>query len=166
MGHLSNSILISATPQQVWAILSDVTRLPEWSFKEGRFPYPVEGRYGSDQTEGEGTLWVGIATDAQQATQKVTVWEPPYKLAYEQQATENAPLQLSQTSTFSLQPAGDQTELTWSVDWEIGGGFSLNRLLLWFTGNSAFEEMMTGSLENLKTLIEAELSPTGPDEND
>ena len=166
MGQLSNSILISATAQQVWAILSDVTRLPEWSYKEGRFPYPVEGRYGSDQTEGEGTLWVGIATDGQQATQKVTVWEPHHKLAFEQQATENAPLQLSQTSTFSLEPAGDQTEVTWSVDWEIGGGFSLNRLLLWFTGNSAFEEMMTGSLDNLKTLIEAELSPTEPQEND
>jgi uncharacterized protein YndB with AHSA1/START domain len=164
MGHLTNSILISAPPQQIWAILSDVTRLPEWSYKEGRFPYPVEGRYGSEQTEGEGTLWVGIATDGQQATQKITVWEPPHKLAYEQQSSENAPLQISQTSTFSLEPTGDQTQITWSVDWELGGGFSLNRLLLWFTGSSAFEAMIAGSLENLKTLVEAEFPPADPGE--
>lgn len=162
--HVSYSIPINAPPEQVWAVLSDVTRLPEWAYRAGRLPYPVEARYGSDQTEGEGTLWVGIATDGQQATQKITIWEPPHQLAYEQQSSEDAPLQLSQTSTFSLEAAGDQTQITWSVDWELAGSFSLNRLLLWFTGNSVFEEMIAGSLENLKTLIEADEPPVEPSE--
>jgi len=158
MGHVSYSEQISAPVEAVWAILGNVTRLPDWAYKEGRFPYPVEGKYGSSQTEGVGTIWVGVAADGQVATQQVTAWEPPTKLAYELQATENAPMKMSQTSTFELQAVDGGTQVTWTVDWQLGGGFSLNKLLIWFTGNGAFEEMMAGSLENLKRLVEAEKS--------
>ncbi|MCG3211370.1 MAG: hypothetical protein FOGNACKC_05014 [Anaerolineae bacterium] len=154
MGHVTYSIEIAAPAEAVWAVLSNVTRLPDWSYKEGRFPYPVEGKYGSDQSEGVGTIWVGKAADGQVATQKITAWEPPAKLAYELQATENAPMQMAQTSTFELEAANDATKITWTVDWELGGGFSLNKILIWFTGNGTFEEMMAGSLENLKRLVE------------
>jgi len=80
MGQISHSKQIEASPEQVWAVLTDVTRLPEWAYKEGRFPYPVEGRYGSDQHEGPGAIWIGVAADGQIATQKITVWEPPKKI--------------------------------------------------------------------------------------
>lgn len=154
MGHVTYSQEIKATPEQVWAVLADVTRLPDWAYKEGRFPYPVEGKYGSDQTEGPGAIWVGVAADGQIATQKITAWEPAKNLGYELQATENAPLQMAQSNTFILEPAGDATTVTWVVDWELTGGFSLNKLLIRFTANGAFEEMMAGSLENLKQLVE------------
>ncbi|NJN94049.1 MAG: hypothetical protein HC875_08110, partial [Anaerolineales bacterium] len=45
---------IKATPEQVWTVLTNVTRMPEWAFTEGRYPYPVEGRYGSEQHQGPG----------------------------------------------------------------------------------------------------------------
>lgn len=155
MGHISYSAQIKATPEQIWAIISDVTRLPEWSYKGGRFPYLVEGRYGNDQREGVGALWIGLATDGQVATQKITAWEPAQKLVYELQAMEHAPLQMSQKNTLELEPiAPDLTKVTWSADWKLTGGFSLNSLLIWFTGNSAFEEMIAGSLDNLKELAE------------
>ena len=147
---------MKATPEQVWAILADVTRLPDWAYKEGRFPYPVEGKYGSDQQAGPGTLWIGVAADGQTATQKITAWEPPKKLSYELQETENAPLQMAQSSTFTLEPSGDNTKVTWVVDWELTGGFSFSSLLVRFTANGAFEEMMAGSLENLKHILENE----------
>ena len=156
MGHVSYSEEINATPEQIWPIISDATRLPEWAYDDGRYPYPVEGQYGSDQQEGVGTIWVGISADGQTATQKITTWEPNHKLVYELAEMENAPMEMSQVNTFELIPTGTGTEVTWSVDWSIESGFSLNKLLVRFTGDGAFEEMIAGSLENLKTLVEKE----------
>lgn len=159
MGHVSYSETIAATPQQVWAVLTNVTRMPEWAYTEGRFPYPVEGKYGSDQTEGVDTLWVGVSSDGQTATQKITAWEAPAKLVNELQSVENAPLEMTQVNTFTLEAEDEQTRVTWAVDWELTGGFSLSKLLMRFTGNGAFEEMIAGSLENLKKLIERTAPP-------
>jgi uncharacterized protein YndB with AHSA1/START domain len=156
MGQVSISEFINATPEQVWAVLADVTRMPDWAYTEGRFPYPTEGKYGSDQSEGVGTLWVGVSSDGQSATQKITVWDPPAKLVNQLQASENAPLEMTQTNTFELTTSEGQTEVTWTVDWELTGGFSLSKLLMRLTGNGSFEEMIAGSLENLKALIEKE----------
>jgi uncharacterized protein YndB with AHSA1/START domain len=147
---------IKATPEQVWAVLTNPTRLPDWAFTEGRFPYPVEGRYGSEQREGPGTLWVGVSGDGQTATQQITVWEPPHKLVYELQQVENAALQMTQTNIFDLEPSGEGTKIVWTVDWKLIGGWSLNALLIRLTGNGVFEEMIAGSLENLKKIVETE----------
>lgn len=163
MGHVSYVQQINAAPEQIWAIISDVTRLPDWAYKEGRFPYPIEGKHGSDQKEGVGAIWVGVAVDGQIAKQKITAWEPGKKLVYELQEIEHAPLQMSQTNTLELEATGDSTSVIWSVDWQLTGGFSLNSLLLRFTGNGAFEEMIAGSLENLKELVEQEINQTKPD---
>jgi uncharacterized protein YndB with AHSA1/START domain len=147
---------IEASPETIWRVLADATRLPDWAFTEGRFPYPVEGKYGSDQTEGVGAIWIGVAADGQIATQEVTTWQPASTLTLELQETANAPLQMAQTNNFSLEPVDDNTRVTWTVDWELTGGFSISSLLLRFTANGAFEEMIAGSLENLKVLVENE----------
>jgi carbon monoxide dehydrogenase subunit G len=156
MSHVSYSEEIKATPEQIWAILSNPTRLPDWAYAEGRFPYPVEGQYGSDQQEGVGTIWIGKSADGQIARQKVTAWEPPHKLTYELEETENAPQQMAQTNTITLEPAGAATRVTWAVEWKLTGGFSLNSILTRLTGNGAFEEMIAGSLEKLKEVAERE----------
>jgi uncharacterized protein YndB with AHSA1/START domain len=160
MGRVNCSEFIEARPEQVWVVLTDVIRLPEWAYQEGRFPHLVEGKYGSEQKEGVGTTWIGISADGQTATQKVTAWDAPHKFSYELLAMEDAPLQMSQTNTFELQPEGEGTQLTWSVDWQLPRRFSLGALLLRFSAGSAFEEMMAGSLENLKQLIETATGDT------
>lgn len=156
MSQVSYAEEIKAMPEQVWAVLADVTRMPEWAFTEGRFPYPVEGRYGSEQREGPGTLWVGVSGDGQTATQKIVVWEPPHKLVYELQQIENAALKMAQTNTFDLERTSSGTHITWTVEWKLIGGWSLNAIIIRLTGNGVFEEMIAGSLENLKRVVESE----------
>jgi uncharacterized protein YndB with AHSA1/START domain len=146
---------INASPEQVWAVLSDVTRLPDWAYKERGQNYPLEGKYGGEQHSGVGTLWVGTSADGQTATQKVTVWEPPTRLVLELQTIENSVQPMSQVSTFELEEANGATVVTWTVDWQLTGGFSLSKILIWFTGGGTFEEMMAGSLENLKQMFQA-----------
>jgi uncharacterized protein YndB with AHSA1/START domain len=166
MNSVNYSEQINATPAQVWAVLSNATRLPDWTYTEGRFPYPVEGKYGSEQTEGPGTIWIGVSSDGQTATQKITDWEPGKKLVYELQETENAPQEMTQTNIFDLETVDDQTKVTWTLNWELTGGFSLGKLLFRLTGNGAFEEMMAGSLENLKVLVEEETAQTDSSESE
>jgi uncharacterized protein YndB with AHSA1/START domain len=156
MGRVSYAEEIKATPERVWSILADPTRLPDWAFTEGRFPYPVEGRFGSEQREGIGTIWVGVSGDGQIATQKVTVWEPAYRLGYELQQMEHAALQMAQSNNFELEPTDNGTRVTWTVDWKLTGGWSLNAIIIRLTGNGVFEEMIAGSLENLKKVVEGE----------
>jgi uncharacterized protein YndB with AHSA1/START domain len=164
MNSVTYSEQINATPEQVWTVLSNATRLPDWTYTEGRFPYPVEGKYGSEQTEGPGTIWIGVSSDGQTATQKITDWEPGKKLVYELQETENAPQEMTQTNIFDLETVDDQTKVTWTLNWELTGGFSLGKLLFRLTGNGAFEEMIAGSLENLKVLVEEETAqPDSPE---
>jgi len=73
---------------------------------------------------------------------------------------EHAPLQMAQTNTFELEAVDESTKVTWTVDWELTGGFSLTKLLLRFSAGGAFEEMIAGSLENLKMLVEKEVAAT------
>lgn len=157
MGKVSYSEEIQATPEQIWTVLSDVTRLPDWAYTEGRFPHLVEGQYGSEQHEGIGAIWIGTSTDGQTARQKITAWEPPHKLAYELDHMENAAVNMLQANTFELEPLANGTRITWTVDWKLTG-FSLNSVLLRLTGSGAFEEMMAGSLEQLKRLVEQEVT--------
>lgn len=154
MGQVSYSQTIKATPEQLWAIISDVTRLPDWAYRDGQFPYPVEGKYGSDQQEGVGTIWIGVSADQQEATQKITAWDPPKKLVYELQEAKNAPLLMTQINRYELEPTSDGTQISWTVDWELTGDFSFAKLLARFTVGGSFEEMIVGSLENLQTLVE------------
>jgi carbon monoxide dehydrogenase subunit G len=162
MGRVSYTEQIQATPEQVWAVLADVTRLPEWAYTEGRFPHLVEGKYGSDQQEGVGVIWIGVSADGQTARQQITAWEPARKLVYELQEMGNAAIRMNQVNTFELEPGGTQTRVTWTVDWQLKGGFSLNSLLLRLTAGGAFEEMIAGSLENLKQLVETEAAAPAP----
>ncbi len=155
MGQVTYSETINASPEQVWAVLADVTRLPDWAYKERGQNYPIKGSYGSEQRSGVGTIWVGTSADGQTAIQKVTGWDPPARLSFELQAMENSVQPMSQVSTFELQESNGATVVTWTVDWQLTGGFSLSKILIWFTGNGTFEEMMAGSLENLKRMFEA-----------
>lgn len=151
---------INASPEQIWAVITDVTRLPDWAYRDGRVPYPVEGRYGTEQTEGVGTVWIGVTSNGGLATQKVTVWEPYHTLASELQRSEQAELPLAQINTLFLEPLENRTRVTWRMDWDVDSTFSLTGVMLLFAGNGIFEEMVVGSLGNLKRLIESELSET------
>jgi len=155
MGQVIYSHEMKATPDKIWAIISDVTRLPDWAYTEGRFPYPTKGEYGGEQHAGVGTLWVGTSADGQKATQKITVWEVNKLLAYELQAAENAPLAMTQSNSFTLEPTAQGTKITWQVDWALTGGWSLNSIMMRFTANGSFEEIMEGSLAKLKHVAES-----------
>lgn len=61
---------------------------------------------------------------------------------------------MSQLNTFELQATDSGTRVTWTVDWKLTGGWSLNAILIRLTGNGVFEEMIAGSLENLKKVVE------------
>ena len=145
---------INAKPEQIWPLIADVTQHPEWAYREGRFPYLVESYCDGEPIKGLGANWVDKASDGQIVRCKIVVWEPETTLVYERQRARDAPMKIAQRHMFALEPTGDKTIVLWSVVWEPADYSWLGRRLLYFTGRDAFEEVMAGSLENLKELVE------------
>lgn len=99
---ISASVEVEASPNQVWEVVSDVTRMPEWS-PELRRLYVV----GSTRA-GVGTRLVGInrrGLAVWPTTSKVVRYEPQRAVAWRTRES-------GATWTYELTPAGTGTRLS------------------------------------------------------
>jgi hemerythrin-like domain-containing protein len=102
-----NTVDVEATPEQVWAVLSDVRRVPAWSHECRQVTWlddVTEGRVGA---RFKGTNRSGFARWQRPCT--ITGWEPGRRLTFETRG----PLGMDATEwTFELEPHGTGTRLT------------------------------------------------------
>jgi uncharacterized protein YndB with AHSA1/START domain len=144
---ISASVEISAEPARVWAVVSDVTRMPEWS-PELRRLYPIGGRRPR-----VGMTMVGInrrGFAAWPTTSTVVRLEQERAVAWKTR-------QSGATWTYELEPTGGGTRLTGRRDL---AAFSLGtRLFAPVIGGAAGhdEELAAGirsTLERIKAAVE------------
>jgi len=99
---ITASVEISAEPDRVWSVVSDVTRMPEWS-PELRRLYPIGGRRPRVGMNMLGINRRGLAVWP--TTSTVTRLEPPRAVAWRTRES-------GATWTYELEPAGSGTRLT------------------------------------------------------
>jgi uncharacterized protein YndB with AHSA1/START domain/hemerythrin-like domain-containing protein len=104
-----NTVDVAASPEQVWAVLSDVRRVPEWSHECRQVTWldgATEGRVGARFT---GANRAGRARWVRPCT--ITAWAPARRLVFHT----TGPLGMDATEwTFELEPHGAGTRLTQS----------------------------------------------------
>lgn len=104
--RITTEITVAASPEEVWAVLSDNERWPEW------FPAAKACRTTSDQVGGLGsTRWIHF--DLFKANERFVAWEPPSRWAFTV-VDVNLPGVVAVVEQATLEPVGnDETHLTY-----------------------------------------------------
>jgi uncharacterized protein YndB with AHSA1/START domain len=138
----TGSILIDASPAEVWRVLSDLSRLPEWYFPSRR----VQVLDGAQARAGAlFVLWIRTAAGIDvRAPGKVLQVEPARLLQWRGRSTG-----ISATATWRLNAQGAQTCLTHEF---AGSGWMM--FLSTLTGRAPHTTRKR--LENLKRLVEVD----------
>jgi uncharacterized protein YndB with AHSA1/START domain len=145
---ISASVEVAASPEQVWEVVSDVTRMPEWS-PELRRLYVLGSR-----KSGVGTLMLGInrrGLAVWPTTSKVVRFEPGKAVAWRTRES-------GATWTYEIEPAVEGTRITGRRDLAkfSPGSAALLPLIGGAAGHDA--ELAAGiatTLERIKATIEA-----------
>ncbi len=145
---ISASVEIAAQPEAVWSVVSDVTRMPEWS-PELRRLFPLGGR-----SPRVGMTMVGInrrGWAVWPTTSKVVRLEPPRTVAWRTRES-------GATWTYELEPSAAGTRLTGRRDL---AAFTLGtRLMAPVIGGAATHDTeladgIRATLERIKATVEA-----------
>ncbi|MCA1553585.1 MAG: SRPBCC family protein [Chloroflexi bacterium] len=136
----TETILINATPADVWRVLSDLSRLPEWYYPSRR----VQLMDSNVAREGaQFVLWIRTAAGVEvRAPGEVLHVETERMLQWRGRSTG-----IAATATWTLVPRGDQTQLTHEF---AGGGWMM--LLSTITGRAP--RTARTRLANLKRVVE------------
>jgi hypothetical protein len=111
--HVERSATIHAPANVVFARLEDFHRWPDWSPWEKLDPNMVRTYSGPDRGVGAAYAWKG---NDKVGEGRMTILEaaPPAKLGIQLEFLK--PFPATNTATFTLAPAGDETRVTWAMD--------------------------------------------------
>ncbi len=145
MSQFTESIEISASPEQVWDILADIGSICEWN----------PGVEQSEQTN-PGDVGVGATRRCELGgknylNEEVVVFDPPRRLTIRITDT-NLPFK-SADIRFFLEPNGSDTVVTVSPDYQLKFGV-VGRLLDKLMVGPQYRKGMQGLLRGLKNHVE------------
>ena len=146
---VSASIEVAATPQAVWSLVSDVTRMAEWS-PECRKIYVRR-----DKQIGEGTSFIGInrrGVAVWPTLSRIVRFDPGQAVAWKTRES-------GATWTYELEPLGEGTRLTGRRD--LAAFSPLTKLAAPMIGGAVGhdEELKQGirtTLHRIKAAVEAD----------
>lgn len=146
MPHFDLTIDIARTPDEVFALLTDVERLPEW--QSSAVSATVDGELRVGATVGEQRRFMGreIATK-----DEVTTYEPPHRFDLK---SRGGPVAYEIHHTLAARDAG--TRLRVEVDVKVGTMMRLAAQPML----KAAEREMRGDFDRLKDLVEASARET------
>lgn len=145
MPRLDNSIDIKATPDQVFAYLSDVTTHPEW------VKWTKDAEVTSVEPKGVGATSSEVM---QVGPKKETVETLTTEYKEGQFMTRRHTRGLEMTDRMSVLPFGDGTKVAWSIDYSPPMG-SMGKLMDLLFMERLFDQLMKDSLTNLKDRMES-----------
>jgi uncharacterized protein YndB with AHSA1/START domain len=143
MAHISTSVEIARSPEEVFAFISDVSRHPEW--QEGLL---------SAAAETEGPLQVGsrvvhrrkLGPTTMATTSEITAFDPPHLVAFREL---DGPIRAEGTER--LEPAGEGSRVSFEMEMR---GHGVGVLMLPMVRRQVTRQVVE-SHEKLKLMLEA-----------
>ena len=105
---ISSTTDITAPPDKVWDLISDVRHWPELLPHTVTSVTPME----ADRPEEVGARYVIEQPKLARATWEVTEWAPPHRFTWRSHLTG-----VTTTGTHVVEPQGDGSRATLSIDW-------------------------------------------------
>jgi len=142
LAHIEKTIEIKAPVEKVWALISNVERIPEWA--EG---YTEREVITSKQRTGVGTTTheVGVAFGKPyEKNFMITEWLDKEKIVFE--STTGWPWK----GSWIMKPTKEGTLFTYTVDFELP--FEAERLKEVF--RTRYEELLEKWVQNIKNIVE------------
>lgn len=151
--HVQRSINIQASPEKIFALLNDFHRWPEWAPQDKEDPSMRRTYSGAASGVGAISDWIAKGSGGQG---RMTIVESIPSNEVSVKVDFVKPFEAHNLNQFSLQPAGNQTEVTWSMD---GTNLYVMKVMSLFINmdKMAGQHFETG-LANLKTLAEKTLA--------
>jgi len=152
---IQRQLTINATPEAIWAIVSDLQRGPAW------MPDITQRVLETDRPAGIGARWRehGLLRGKPYSTvYEITEWLPPHRLAYRRAAVARGDYRWIES--IHIEAAGAGAQVTAGLDYEMPGGL-IGRLYDRFLFRKDFSLTLDNRLERLKELLESEQSNKG-----
>lgn len=146
MAHIERRITIDATPEEVFTVLTDLDRLPDWSTVTVETHDTPEGGLRNGQTFRQTLRILGRTLEADWRVEDL---KAPNSVAYTATAPGGGTLRMAQ----HVHPEGKGSRVELDLDYDLPGGFAgeaLNRAYL----ERRNEREAEHSLQNLKELVE------------
>lgn len=146
---VSREITINAPAEKVFPYLNNTKLAEEWGPWLDVDPEAKMTYSGPDEGVGSRSSWTGgkqLGTGSATITESVPNERVLIKLEYTE------PMVMTQDSTYSIRPAGDQSIVTWKVE---GKNSFIGRFMcLFFNMDKVVGGMFEQGLSKLKTLVE------------
>ena len=145
MSQVRREVGVEAPPETVFSLLTDLSRLPDWSTVtlETHAPVPSPLKKGDTFRQTMRILGRRIETEW-----LVTELDPPHQVAYQATGPAGAQLEMRQT----VKDAGDGSTVAFDVEYQLPGGF-IGDLAELIAGRRN-EREVEHSMQNLKDLAE------------
>jgi uncharacterized protein YndB with AHSA1/START domain len=110
--QITTNVTVNGTPEEVWAVLIDNERWPEW------FSAAKECRTTSDEPQGVGsTRWIHV--DLFKVNERFVAWDPPHRWAFTILDL-NLPGVISVVERALIKPTGEgKTEVSYTMASEV-----------------------------------------------
>ena len=140
---------IKASPEQVWALMSDAERFPEWVVFTERMVETPEGALGLGSSYRE---YGGIPPFKSETAWQVTEFDAPRR-----QVHVGGDKQMQITLSLELTPSGGGTQVRQQMDFQARGLMVPMSKILWpLLMRRRVQGAMEGTFANAKRILEAE----------
>lgn len=149
VAHVERSVVMAATPEEVFSVVNDLSRFNEWSpwaKLDANTKYSMEG---PPSGVGAKMSWVSANENVGSGSQEITESTPfslvKTKLDFGEQGTADA--------TFTFVPTEGGTKVTWGFDSDMGMN-PIARYMGFFMFDGMIGKDYEAGLANLKTIVE------------